>query len=248
MKSFIDVSYVNPDDGLRKMDIFAPENSKRTVMWMHGGGLETGSRKGFDGIARQLCEEGTGFISVEYRMYPGHSFPSFIEDGAMAASYILSHARELGVSEHMFIGGSSAGAYIAMMLCFDRHYLASCGYSPKDMAGYIFDAGQPTTHFNILKYRGEDPRLCRIDESAPLFHITDAEPDRPIQIVCADNDMPARLEQNRLMMATMKQFGYDINKVHFRLMESYSHCGYDNAQKDGRFILADIISDFVALY
>ena len=93
MKSFIDVSYVNPDDGLRKMDVFAPENSKRTVMWMHGGGLETGSRKGFDGIARQLCEEGTAFISVEYRMYPGHSFPSFIEDGAMAASYILSHAR-----------------------------------------------------------------------------------------------------------------------------------------------------------
>lgn len=246
MKTWLDINYTEFDDDRRRVDVFAPEDACRaTVLWTHGGGLEAGSRKGFDGIAAQLCAAGIGFVSVEYRMYPEFAFPAFVEDNARAAAWLKAHHAEYGLSDRIFIGGSSAGGYLSMMLCFARKYLAAVGLTPEDFAGYIFDAGQPTTHFNILKYRGEDARLCRLDEAAPIFHVTDDRPGRPIQVIYADNDMPARLEQNNLLLATMKHFGYDMSLVRVKLMEGYGHCGYDGEEKDGRWVLADLIGDFV---
>ncbi len=69
MKTWPDINYTEHDDDRRRLDIFAPEGACRaTVLWTHGGGLVAGSRKGFDGIAAQLCGAGIGFVSVEYRM------------------------------------------------------------------------------------------------------------------------------------------------------------------------------------
>ncbi len=246
MKTWTDINYTEHDDDRRRVDVFAPEGECRaTVLWTHGGGLEAGSRKGFDGIASRLCAAGIGFVSVEYRMYPDCAFPAFVEDNARAAAWLREHAAGYGLSEKIFIGGSSAGGYLTMMLCFAREYLADVGLAPEDFAGYVFDAGQPTTHFNILKYRGEDPRLCRLDEAAPIWHVKDKRPGRPIQVIYADDDMPARLEQNNLLLATMKHFGYDMSLVRVKLMEGYGHCGYDYEQKDGRWVLADLIAGFV---
>ncbi len=246
MKSWTDINYTPCDDDRRRLDIFAPEGACRaTVLWTHGGGLEAGNRKGFDGIAAELTAQGIGFVSVEYRMYPDFAFPAFVEDTAQAAAWLKAHAGEYGLSDSIFIGGSSAGGYLSMMLCFARQYLEDVGLTPEDFAGYIFDAGQPTTHFNILKHRGDDPRLCRIDEAAPLYHIADARPGKPIQVIYADNDMPARLEQNNLMLATLRHFGYDMSLVRVKLMEGYGHCGYDGEQKDGKWVLARLIADFV---
>ncbi|MBQ8955169.1 MAG: alpha/beta hydrolase [Clostridia bacterium] len=246
MKCWTDINYTIHDDDRRRLDIFAPEGECRaTVLWTHGGGLEAGNRKGFDGIAAQLCGEGVGFVSVEYRMYPDFVFPTFVEDNADAAAWLVEHAAEYGLSDKIFIGGSSAGGYLTMMLCFARRYLEKRGLTPERFAGYIFDAGQPTTHFNILRHRGEDPRLCRIDEAAPLWHVTDARPGRPVQVIYADNDMPARPQQNELLLATMRHFGYDMSLVRVKLMEGYGHCGYDYEQKDGKWVLAGIIGDFV---
>jgi len=246
MRRIPDINYTHCDDDRRRLDIFAPEDGCRaTVMWMHGGGLEGGSRKDLDGVAAELAGQGVGFVSVEYRMYPDAAFPDFVEDTAAAAAWLMKNAGAYGLSRRVFIGGSSAGGYLSMMLCFAREYLAAAGLSPEDFAGFLFDAGQPTTHFNILKYRGEDSRLCRLDEAAPIWHIRDARPGRPILVVCADDDMPARLEQNNLMLATMRHFEYDMSLVRVKLMEGYGHCGYDGEQKNGRWVLAGLIADFV---
>ena len=40
---------------------------------------------------------------------------------------------------------------VKKMLCFDEKYLKAVGMLPTDIAGYIHDAGQPTSHFNVLK-------------------------------------------------------------------------------------------------
>lgn len=245
MRTYPDRDYSHENDDRRRLDIFAPEGTCRgTVIWMHGGGLECGSRKGFEGIAAELCAQNLAFVSVEYRMYPEAVFPEFIEDCAQAARWVLDHAQDYGLSRRVFVGGSSAGGYLSMMLCFAEAYLAAVGLKSADFAGFIFDAGQPTTHFNVLKYRGEDSRLCRIDEVAPLYHIHDAQPDRPLKIIFADGDMPARPEQNQLLIATLKHFGYDMNKLDVTLMKGYTHCGYDNEFKDGHWVLSELIGDF----
>ena len=246
MKTYLDIYYTEDHSRSRMIDLFVPEGACRaTVMWMHGGGLEAGDRKGMDGIARQLCAEGVGLASVEYGLMPDVSYPTFIEDCATAARWLVDNGPRYGLSRTIAIGGSSAGAYLSMMLCFDRHYLEAQGLKPEDFLGYIFDAGQPTTHFNILKYRGLDQRLCRVDEAAPLYHVKDARPNRPLFIICADHDMPARLQQNQLLKATLEHFGYDMNAVRTKLMQGYEHCGYDGSLSGGRYILGDLIGGFV---
>ena len=246
MRTYFDIDYCGAHDDKRLLDVFAPDGDCRaTVIWTHGGGLTAGSRKGFDGIAAQLCAQGIAFVSVEYRMYPSAAFPAFIEDCAVASRWVFDHATEYGLSKRIFIGGSSAGGYLSMMLCFADQYLADVGLKNTDFAGYIFDAGQPTTHFNVLKYRGEDSRLCRIDEAAPLYHIHDAQPDRPLKIIFSEHDMQARPEQNRLLIATLKHFGYDMNKIDVSFMEGYTHCGYAYEVKNDRWVLADLIGNFV---
>lgn len=246
MRAYPDIDYCGKNDDMRRLDIFVPEGECRaTVIWTHGGGLESGSRKGFEGIASELSARGVALVSVEYRMYPEVSFPAFIEDCAQAARWVADHAQEYGLNRRMFFGGSSAGGYLSMMLCFAEEYLAAVGLKASDFEGFIFDAGQPTTHFNVLKHRGEDSRLCRIDEAAPLYHICGAQPDRPLKIIFADDDMPARPEQNQLLIATLKHFGYDMQKLDVTLMQGYTHCGYDNDFKDGHWVLAELIGDFV---
>ena len=56
--------------------------------------------------------------------------------------------------------------------------------------------------------------------------------------------MPARAEQNLLLQATMRHVGYDMSKVDTVVMKGCTHCSYDSAQTDGRWVLADMIENF----
>ena len=59
-----------------------------------------------------------------------------------------------------------------MMLCFDKKYLSLHGIDSDSVKGYIFDAGQVTSHFNVLKEKGKDPRSVIVDKTAPLYYVT----------------------------------------------------------------------------
>ena len=121
------------------------------------------------------------------------------------------------------------------------------GLLNRDFAGWFFDAGQPTTHYNVLRERGEDTRLIRVDEAAPLYYITsDFKGELPsLQMIVADGDMPSRPEQNLLLRAALLHFGYPAEKIGFRVMRGYGHCGYGGEEKDGRRILGKMITDFI---
>ena len=248
MQTRFDIPYSKHHHPRLCVDIFAPDTvpCRATVVWLHGGGIEGGSRKGADELALSLCERGIALVSAGYRLFPEAQYPDFLNDAAAAVRWTFDHAAKYNLSGTILLGGSSAGAYITMMLCFDPQYLNAVNLSPKDLSGVLFDSGQPTSHFNVLKYRGIDPRRLIVDEAAPLFHIKDTQPDRPILITVSDNDMPARLEQNQLLMATMKHFGYDMNKVEYHLMQGYTHTGYTHKKdENGRMIYADLVYNFI---
>lgn len=146
-----------------------------------------------------------------------------------------------------FIGGSSAGGYLTQMLCFDKKHLKMHKINADEVSGYIMDAGQPTTHFNVLTERGMDSRRVIIDDAAPLYHVTDGRNFPPMQIVVAENDMRNRREQTDLLISTLKHFGCEEEKVDFRIMEGYRHCQYNKAVDEmGNSIFADIVYDFIS--
>lgn len=225
--------------GLR-LDIHSPGDERAgvcTYVYFHGGGLTAGARddKEILALARALTARGVVVISADYRLYPEAAFPDFIGDAARAVRWVFDQMEPYHPPRRVFLGGSSAGGYLAMMLCFAREYLAQVGLEPEALAGYVFDAGQPTSHFEVLSRRGIDPRRVLMDEAAPLYHVRDGRPSRPLLLFCAQNDIPGRLEQNMLLLRTLQVMGYDESLIKFHSMPGCGHCGYLEPKNEKSF-------------
>ena len=205
------------------LDIYLPENSKfSTFIYFHGGGLESGDKKDAEILASYLAKKGVAVVSANYRMYPTAVFPDYIKDCASCVAWVFSHIKEYGQSNNIYVGGSSAGAYISMMLCFDSKYLGLYGIKPNMIKGYIHDAGQPTSHFNILRERGMDTRRIVVDETAPLYFVGRDSEYSDMVFIVSDNDMENRMEQMMLMQSTLKHFGH---KIQVDIIHG-THCEY----------------------
>ena len=209
--------------GAGRMDVYRASSDRAVLVWFHGGGLEGGCPEDYAFLAQPLEEAGASLVLPGYRFLPQAAWPACIEDAAQA----VAAARRLFPGKKLLVGGSSAGAYLSMMLCFDGRYLEKEGMTPGNVDGWFFNAGQPTTHYNVLAHRGEDPRLCRLDEAAPLYFVKDAGPDAPICILCAEHDMTCRVTQNRLLEETLAHFGRPADLTDMEVLPGYEHCAYD---------------------
>ena len=257
MKIIADIRYSEKEYPITKegsaplLDIALPDNAASDtpiVIWFHGGGIDHGSKDGASRkIIEALAEYGIAAASCNYRLYPDGKYPEFIEDAAESVAWIYEHIAEYtGGRGKIFIGGESAGAYLSMMLCFDRSYLLKYGIDPDtEIAGWIHGAGQPTSHFNVLKERGLDPKRIIVDESAPFYHI-DRKTFAPMVILTSTNDIKCRLQQLEMLRATLLHWGFD-KEIDFRIIEG-GHCCYCKAGEDGRIEVVEIMKEFIAKY
>ena len=130
-----------------------------------------------------------------------------------------------------------------MMLCFDGKYLDRYGIDPLNIAGYIHNAGQPTSHFNILKEYGLDQRRVIIDETAPLYYIGQEDKYSNMVFIVAENDMESRYEQTMLVKSTLKHFGH---KADIEILPG-QHCGYvAELNNEGKSVFGEIIERYIA--
>jgi len=242
-----DISYGNLPE--QKLDLYYVGENAPLFIFLHGGGLEAGSKSG--GKSKQFTELMNAGISVadaNYRMYPKAKFPDYLEDGALCTAWCKQNVKHT----ETYIGGSSAGGYMTQMLAMDPKYLAAHGIDCADknaIAGYFCDSGQPTVHFNVLRERGEDTRLVRLDEAAPIWHVKQVQNPEElprVALIVSDNDMYNRLEQNLLLRRTMLHFGWPEKKVTYTLMEGYKHTGYCGVfREDGSSLYAEMIRSFI---
>lgn len=229
------------------LDIYYPDDKKIDAIFLffHGGGLEKGSKDGCGSFATYLTEHNIAVVSANYRMYPNNSYPDFIEDAADAVAWVFNNKSKFGGCDKIFVGGSSAGGYLSMMLCFDKRYLEKHNIKPTDISGYIHDSGQPTSHYSVLKHSGTDSRRVIVDERAPLYFVGLEESYSPMIFLVSDNDMQNRYEQTMLMLSTLKHFGYDESKIKFQLMHG-THCSHCSAKhEDGTSVFGKVIFDFI---
>lgn len=190
-------------------------------------------------MAEFLTDNNIALVSANYRLYPDAVYPDFIRDAATAVAWVFSNVGKYGKCDKIYVGGSSAGAYLSMMLCFDKKWLAPYQIKPTDIAGFVHRAGQPTTHFNVLRERGIDSRRIIIDDAAPIYHIgADGNECPPTLHTCSTNDMPVRYEQLQVLMATMKHFKYDMSKIEFKLLEG-THSNYNDVK------LWELVGEFI---
>ncbi len=240
MRVINDVCYSKSGHPQQYLDIYLPEReSFKVVIYIHGGGLLEGDKSTKNIVGEYLAKKGIAFVSVNYRLYPQAVYPEFIRDAAEAVAWVYNNISEYGYCEGLYIGGSSAGGYISMMLCFNKIYLSPYDIPENMIKGYIHDAGQPTAHFNVLEERGIDSRKVIIDETAPLFYVGDADYYPPMIVIVSDNDMENRYEQTQLLLSTLRHFGYDEKKIFYKLMHG-EHCYYSKTEE-----LGEIIYEFI---
>lgn len=247
MKQIENIPYVTRKSETLCLDLYLPDAVTFPLfVFMHGGGLEAGNKTiAKERIVPYLTQNGIAVASLAYRMYPNAKYPDFIEDAAEGVSWLSHHINDYGHCEKMFVGGSSAGGYLSMMLCFDDRWLKAKEPFPIPISGYFHNAGQPTAHFNVLRERGIDSKRVIVDESAPLFHVGKAESYPPMHFTVSTNDMPGRLEQTMLMLATLRDFGYDQTKIALTVIEG-KHCEQDKRRDaDGVTELARLVCDFI---
>ncbi len=236
MKLISDICYGKSKHPEQYLDIYLPDTDAfKVVVYMHGGGIEGGDKASSKMVGEYVASQGIAFVSINYRMYPQAMYPQFVCDAAEAVAWVYKNIGAYGKCEGIYIGGSSAGGYLSMMLCFDSKYLAPYKIAEGVIKGYIHDAGQPTTHFNVLRERGVDSRRVIIDEAAPLYHIGKADSYPPMMFIVSDNDIKNRYEQTQLTISTLKHFEYDESKIYYRLMNG-THCHYSKTEEFGKMI------------
>lgn len=198
-----------------KLDLFLPPASSDagksfpSLVWFHGGGLEEGNRLGFKKMAASLVADGIAVVMVDYRLSPKANYPAYIEDAAAAVAWTHAHIAEYGGdTKRVFVGGHSAGGYLAAMVALDPRWLTAAGMKPADLAGAFPVSGQMATHYTIRKERGLPKEVEVIDDGAPLAH---ARKDAPrLLFIAADKDMHNRVDENQRMVAALRAAGHAV--------------------------------------
>ena len=241
MKCIKDIKYSSIGHERQVLDLYLPDDDEFSVfIYFHGGGFYKGDKyfPEVEKYAEKFTSKGIAYVRANYRLYPDASYPDFVKDGAAAVAWVFNHINEYGNCKKIYVGGTSAGAYITMMLNFDRKWLGVHRLTPMDIAGFLHDAGQPTAHFNVLREKGIDYKRIVVDETAPLYYIGMEKEYPPMLHLVSTNDIPGRHAQLNLLLETMKHFEYDMSKVELRVLEG-RHSKYSEVK------LYDVAIDFI---
>jgi CubicO group peptidase (beta-lactamase class C family) len=131
-KAHRDLPYADTKNERETLDLYAPGGGKDhpVVVWIHGGGWQTGDKKEVDKKPQAFTDRGYVFVSVNYRLLPDATIKQMAQDVARAIRWTYDHAREYGGEpDTLFVMGHSAGAQLAALVCTDERYLKAEGLS-----------------------------------------------------------------------------------------------------------------------
>lgn len=243
-----DAATAVPDEaGLCRLDLYLPAEGRDhpTILWLHGGGMTGGSRKTAVSrrVAARLASAGIAVAMADYRLNPAVKFPAYVDDVAAAFAWLKGNiAQHGGDPKRVFIGGHSAGAYLALMVALDPQYLAGRGLDESALAGVVAISGQAVTHFTVRAERHPGDDRMRVDDAAPLFHA--GKRSFPFLLLYASDDMALRVEENRLLAAALRQAGAKVEehlhegRDHSTVYTRMNEPGDAVAEQVMRFVLA----------
>ncbi len=123
-----------------RLDLYAPRRPSGRLpllVFVHGGGWDSGDRRDYGFAGRALAALGFLACCADYRVFPEAVFPAFVEDLALAAGWLASHAARYGGDpDRLFLVGHSAGAYNAVMLALDPGRFGAPGLAGR-IAGVV---------------------------------------------------------------------------------------------------------------
>ena len=121
-----DAPYAGDNDEKRTLDVYAPQGAKGlpVVFWIHGGGWQAGDKSDVKLKPQWFMDKGFVFVSTNYRLLPAVDMGTLTRDVAQAFRWVHEHIADHGGDpKRVLVGGHSAGAQLAALLCTDARYL-----------------------------------------------------------------------------------------------------------------------------
>jgi arylformamidase len=137
-----DIPYVESGHERQVLDIYTPEKASDKTLpvmfWIHGGGWEVGDKDDVGLKPKVLTERGFVFVSTNYRLLPDVEMDVLIRDVAKALGWVHRNIDQYGGDpKRIFVGGHSAGAQLAALLCTDDRFLTEEGVSFDALKGCV---------------------------------------------------------------------------------------------------------------
>ncbi len=134
------ISYVENGHPRQVLDIYAPPDAESlpVMFWIHGGGWQVGDKSDVGLKPKVLLKRGFVFVSTNYRLLPEVEMDTLIGDVAKSLGWVHRNiAKHGGDPKRLFVGGHSAGAQLAAILCTDHRYLKKEGVSFDALTGCV---------------------------------------------------------------------------------------------------------------
>jgi acetyl esterase/lipase len=121
-----DIPYVKSPHERQALDIYSPDDAKNrpVVLWIHGGGWQTGDKTDVEIKPRAFMDKGFVFVSTNYRLLPEVEMAAIVGDVAKSVRWVHDNIAEHGGDpQRLLLMGHSAGAQLAALVCIDDRYL-----------------------------------------------------------------------------------------------------------------------------
>ena len=199
------------------LDLYIPSSklSPYLIVWVHGGAWHSGSK---ESPPLSFVKAGYALASVDYRLSVEARFPAQMHDIKAAIRYLRANAVKHGYrSDKIIIGGSSAGAHLAVLAGVTNNDLSLEGNlgeyrNTSSSVQAILDYYGPTNFTTILKQstphgvgvRGPAmalllgktvdniPEMAR--KASPVFQVDAHDP--PLLIFHGDQDVQVPINQS----------------------------------------------------
>lgn len=202
-------------DPRQRVVVFVPVGAREPplVVFIHGGGWETGDPDDYTFVARALAQRGYAPALVGYRLREQGRFPAMLDDSAAAVKWLLAHRARLGVrTDRLVLAGHSAGAYNAVMLALDRTWLGRAGVPEGAVKGVIGLAGPYDFYpFDTRNLRTVFGRYARPQETQPIRFVRRAAP--PMLLVTGTADITVKPRNSQALAAALRKAGARADEV-----------------------------------
>ena len=168
-----------PDE---RLDLYLPSrgNNKKLFIYIHGGYWQELSKAESSFAADNFQQHGYTYAALNYTLAPQASLSEIVNQNRKAIAYLVSMAAEFGYDAgEIYLGGSSAGAHLAMMMLYTRwqDFLPAGDVKTDQEQNFIKGVCAVSGIYDLLPiaetYINEPLKLtpAEIEQNSPLFHL-----------------------------------------------------------------------------